>query len=167
MWVFWVMLKTISKKIDFDPILTAKRVILPPILGFRGQITKTTPKMDSLTQKYTFWCITLKNSNIFSQKNHFDFFEKIPFCERTQILNRCATFCPRGTLGENIFSLTTDPSLSFGTKFGLLTCIWGLGQFCGNIYWPMITDLPVPSHLKVTILRMWVNHFTKHFTGPF
>jgi hypothetical protein len=39
-------------------------------------------------------------------------------------------------LGENIFSLTTDPSLSFGTKFGLLTCIWGLGQFCGNIYWP-------------------------------
>ena len=51
LWVFWVMLKMIYKKVDFDPILTQKRVILTPIMGVRGQITKISPKMDSLTQK--------------------------------------------------------------------------------------------------------------------
>jgi hypothetical protein len=45
------MLKMIYKKVDFDPILTPKRVILTPIMGVRGQITKISPKMDSLTQK--------------------------------------------------------------------------------------------------------------------
>ena len=39
------------QKIDFGPILTPKRVILAPILWFRGQITKITLEMDSLTQK--------------------------------------------------------------------------------------------------------------------
>jgi hypothetical protein len=42
----------ISKKVDFDPILTPKRVFFPPILGFRGQIPKITPEMDSLTSNY-------------------------------------------------------------------------------------------------------------------
>ena len=37
--------------VDFDLILTPKRVILTPILGFQAQITKITPKMDYLTQK--------------------------------------------------------------------------------------------------------------------
>ena len=51
LWNICAMLKMISKKVDFDPILTQKRVILLPILRFMGQITQITPKMDSLTQK--------------------------------------------------------------------------------------------------------------------
>ena len=42
------------KKGNFDPILTQNWVIWTPILCFRGQITKITPKMDSLTQNHTF-----------------------------------------------------------------------------------------------------------------
>ena len=41
----------ISKKVNFDPILTRKRAILPPILCFRGKITKLSPEMDSLAPK--------------------------------------------------------------------------------------------------------------------
>jgi hypothetical protein len=45
------MLKKISKKVDFYPILTRKGGILTPIFGFGGQNPKITPKMDSVTQK--------------------------------------------------------------------------------------------------------------------
>jgi hypothetical protein len=41
----------IFKKVDFDHILTPKRAILTPFGGFRGQITKITPEMDSLAPK--------------------------------------------------------------------------------------------------------------------
>ena len=39
------------QKIDFGPILTPKRVILAPILWFRGQITKNNPRNGFLVSK--------------------------------------------------------------------------------------------------------------------
>ena len=51
LWVVLLMRTMILKKVDFDHILTPKRAILTPFGGFRGQITKITPEMDSLASK--------------------------------------------------------------------------------------------------------------------
>ena len=85
-----VMLKMISKKVDFDPILTQKRVILVPILRFMGQITQITRKMDSLTQKNIYvdgshlnfkpvdFILSFLKKSIFCSKSYFGTLRRNP-----------------------------------------------------------------------------------------
>ena len=69
------------QKIDFGPILTPKRVILAPILRFRGQITKITPEMDSLTQKNI--CVDGSHLNFKPVDFILSFLKKSIFCSKS------------------------------------------------------------------------------------